>query len=183
MAFSEIETSRLCLRPFHPEDFEAVQAYAGCEENTLYVEWGPNAPEDTVAFLRAVIREATSLHCKDYQFAAQRRDNARVIGAVSLSLQEENQGELGWIVHRDFWRQGYATEMGQAILKFGFETLGLRRIIAHCDTENEGSWRVMEKLGLRREGCFLQSRPAAKRSERPYSDDFSYAMLREEFCG
>jgi RimJ/RimL family protein N-acetyltransferase len=91
------------------------------------------------------------------------------------------------MLHRDNWRQGYATEMGGALLKFGFDELGLHRISARCDSENIASYKVMEKIGMRREGLFLEARPAHKRSIRQYGDELHYAILRDEYlrmeCG
>ncbi|HOJ11508.1 MAG TPA: GNAT family protein [Clostridiales bacterium] len=52
--------------------------------------------------------------------------------------------------------------MGNRILEFGFNDLGLHRIIVHCYTENYGSYRVIERIDMRREGCFLEARPANK---------------------
>lgn len=66
-------------------------------------------------------------------------------------------------------------------LKFGFNDLGFRRIIAHCDAENYGSYRVMEHIDMRREGLFIECRPMNKMSGKKYCDVFSYAILAGEW--
>ena len=71
--------------------------------------------------------------------------------------------------------------MGQILLRFGFDELNLHRIVAHCDAENYGSYRVMEKIGMRREGLFLEGRPANKLSDKKYGDELSYAILKDEW--
>ncbi len=71
---------------------------------------------------------------------------------------------------------GYATEAAQAMLHNGFSTMSLHRIIATCQPENVPSWRVMEKLGMRREGFFKKCIP----SEEGLWDEYYYAILREE---
>jgi len=89
--------------------------------------------------------------------------------------------EIGWILHRDHWRKGYGTELGRALIASGFGELHLHRIVARCDAENCASFGVMEKLNMRREGCFLETRMAHKLSDKPYGDELLYAILREEW--
>ena len=72
---------------------------------------------------------------------------------VSLSA-ENKEGEIGYILNRRYWNQGYMTEAARKVVSFGFEQLGLHRIIATCDPANIGSYRVMEKIGMQREGLF-----------------------------
>ena len=72
------------------------------------------------------------------------------IGAVSLSREEENVWELGWILNKLYWRQGYTLEAAKALMEYANMKLGVTKFCAHCDTENIGSYRVMEALGMRR---------------------------------
>lgn len=71
--------------------------------------------------------------------------------------------------------------MGKAILELGFDQLNLRRILAHCDAENIGSYRIMEKLNMRREGLFIEARRANKNTESKYSDELCYAITKDEW--
>ena len=59
-------------------------------------------------------------------------------------------GELGWVFHRDYWGQGFASEAAGALVEYAVKKLNIRHFIAHCDAENPGSYRVMEKLGMTR---------------------------------
>ena len=88
------------------------------------------------------------------------------------------QAEIGWVVHRDHAGRGYATEAAAELLRICFEELGLRRAVADCFVDNVRSWRVMERLGMRREAHFV--RDALHRSGR-WLDSYSYAMLAEEW--
>lgn len=178
---AEYETERLLLRPFADTDFDAVHSYASCPENLAYMLWGPNTPRDTRAFLQRVANAASQSPQLLYSFAAVRKFDGQLIGGCDLHLESTDTAEIGWLLHRSFWRHGYGTEMGQFLLEFGFHTLKLRRILAHCDAENTGSWRIMEKIGMRREGHFVQGRPAGKFSEKPWTDEFSYAILADEW--
>lgn len=176
-----LETERLLLRPFEETDFEAVHAYASVTENVRYMPWGPNDESQTKAFILQTIAQSKEKPCRNYHYAAVLKSNKKIIGGCSLSISSDDEAEVGWILHRDYWNQGFGTEMGKRIIEFGFKGLGLHRIIAHCDTENYGSYRVMERIGMRREGCFLEARPANKFSDKKYGDEYSYAILRDEW--
>jgi RimJ/RimL family protein N-acetyltransferase len=142
--------------------------------------WGPNNEEQTRWFINMVIAKANEIPCLDYNYAVVLKDTGKVIGGCGINTSED-KSEIGWILHRDYWKQGYGVEMGSALLKFGFEELNLHRIIARCDSENYGSFRVMEKIGMRREGVFIESRPANKLSDKKYSDELAYAILKSEW--
>ncbi|MCL2121687.1 MAG: GNAT family N-acetyltransferase [Clostridiales bacterium] len=175
-----LETERLILRKFQESDFAAVHSYASRADNLTYLTWGPNSEENTKAFLAFAIAQAEEAPCTNYQYAAVLKANDQLIGAINLTLSGR-EAETGWILHKAYWNQGYGTEMAAAVLRFGFHYLNLHRILAHCDAENIGSYRVMEKIGMRREGVFLKGRPAHKGSEKEYGDELSYAFLKEEW--
>ncbi len=175
-----LETERLILRKFTEDDFAAVHSYASCAENIIYMVWGPNSEEQTRNFINISIALAEKIPCKNYQYAAVSKESNMLIGACNLALSG-NEAEIGWILHRDYWKRGYGTEMGKALLDLGFRELNLHRITAHCDAENYGSYRVMEKIGMRREGLFLEGRPAHKLSDKKYGDELSYAVLKSEW--
>lgn len=176
-----LETERLILRPFEESDFEAVHAYASVAENIQYMLWGPNDESQTRAFISQAIAQSRENPCRNYQYAAVLKSSQKLIGGCNLAMIDDDQAEIGWILHRDYWKQGFGTEMGKRIVEFGFRDLGLRRIIAHCDTENYGSYRVMERIGMRREGCFIEARPASKFSDKKYGDEYLYAILKDEW--
>jgi RimJ/RimL family protein N-acetyltransferase len=175
-----LETARLILRAFTPQDFDDVHSYASVPENCIYMEWGPNTALQTRAFIQMAISQAEETPCTNHQYAAVRKETGRLIGACNLAITG-GKAELGWILHRDYWKQGYGPEMGKALLELGFEELKLRRITATCDAENYGSYRVMEKIGMRKEGLFIEARPANKLSNKKYGDEFFYAILKEEW--
>lgn len=175
-----LETERLILRKFEQGDFASVHSYAGFAENIPYMAWGPNSEAQTHAFINMAISKAEENPCVDYQYAAVMKDTHMLIGGCNLFLSGM-EAEIGWILHRDSWKQGYGTEMGRALLEFGFDELNLHRIIARCDAENYGSYRVMEKIGMRREGLFIECREANKLSDQTYGDEFSYAILKDEW--
>ena len=175
-----LETQRLVLRKFTESDFDAVHSYACRVENIIYMPWGPNTEADTREFLRMAIAEAEETPCTNYKYAVVLKSTGALIGGCTFHPSGD-EAEIGWIVHSDYWKQGYGAEMGKALLDFGFGEANLRRIAAHCDAENIASYRVMEKIGMRREGYFIEGRPAHKRSDQKYGDELSYAILKEEW--
>jgi len=178
-----LETSRLILRKFAQDDFTAVHSYASCTENITYMKWGPNTESDTRMYIETAIRLAEETPCMNYQYAVVLKETEELIGGCTLHIKQEGMAEVGWLVKHEHWKQGYGYEMGKRMLKFGFDELNLHRLTAHCDAENEGSFRLMEKLGMRREGLFYDVRPANKQltTGRPYSDELIYAILKSDW--
>ena len=175
-----LETERLILRKFLVNDFEAVHSYASCMENIIYMPWGPNTEEQTREFIDRVIKEAEEVPCVSFIYAITLKKTGKLIGCCDISVKEE-KGSLGWIIHRDYWKQGYGTEAAGALLKYGFTELNLHRITASCNCENTASSRVMEKNGMRREAHFLEINPPHKMSDKKFSDAFVYAILKDEW--
>ena len=178
--FKSLETERLVLRKFNEDDFAAVHGYASCIENVLFMGWGPNSEEDTREFIQMAITSADKQPCEKNYFAVVLKGSGQLIGGCDISI-EGTCGHIGWIIHRDYWRQGYCTELATELLRFGFKELNVRRIITSCDAENVGSYRVMEKIGMRREGLFIEAAPAHKQSKKMYGDELFYAMLKGEW--
>jgi RimJ/RimL family protein N-acetyltransferase len=114
-----------------------------------------------------------------YHFAVAIKESGQPIGECGIS--SDHDGAMDCTLHKDYRRQGYGTEMGRALLGFAFDTLNHHRVIAHCDTENIGAYKLMEKIGMRREGVFLDARPAHTPLAKPYSSVYAYAMLKDEW--
>ena len=169
-----LETGRLLLRPLIADDFDAVHSWGSDPANTRYMAWGPNSAEQTRGFL------ASAKPGKD--FAVVLKDTGSVIGSCGIYPDgAKDTGELGWILHRDYWKRGYGTELGGALIRYGFEQLRLRRIYAPCAAENYGSYRVMERNGMRREA--LHRKAFWARIDREWIDQAVYAILAEDyFC-
>lgn len=145
----EIHTPRLTLRPADISMLESTHAYAGDLENTRYMMYLPYASlEETAQFLRDAEAEWRSEVPQRYEFAIMLEDCH--IGGITLYIQEDrSHAELGWVLHKDYWRRGYVTEAAKALMDFAVQELGVRRIFACCDSENVASYKTMEKLGLK----------------------------------
>ena len=179
-----IETPRLLLRDFTARDFEAVHAYSSLEEVTRFLVWGPNTTLQSKQTIRAYLDDQKARPRHNFDLAIVRKEGPRgarqqLIGGVGLKLSdwENRTAEIGYVLHPDCWGEGYALEAARGIFHAAFGELGLQRIVATCDQRNKASARVMEKLGMRREGAFRQS----KYIQGEWRDEFLYAMLAAEF--
>lgn len=143
-----IQTERLVLKPHGIEYLQTVNKYATDLENTKYMMHLPNENiEETRLFLEGVAAEWQKETPTFYEFAIIL--DGKHIGAVSVYLNEDcSEGELGWIIDKDYWGCGYTSEAGKALIDMCVEKLGVRKFIAHCDSENEASKGVMRKLGM-----------------------------------
>ena len=109
--------------------------------------------------------------------AVELRDTGRMIGEVGIFVSPEKSGDLGWSIHPDFQRRGYASEAAPALLDYAFAVRNLHRATANCGAGNIASVRTMERLRMRREGHFRESRF----TDGDWRDEYLYALLRGEW--
>lgn len=108
------------------------------------------------------------------------RDSGALVGAIGLTIARAHQrAELGYWIAVPYWGRGYATEAARAMVDYAFAALDLARVDAHCLTRNVASARVMEKIGMQREGCL---RAHVIRWDVP-EDVALYGILRDEWAG
>jgi RimJ/RimL family protein N-acetyltransferase len=174
-----IETDRLTLREFRPEDFDAVHAYASDPLVTRFTSFGPNSPEETREFLARTLEAAAAVPRRGYTFGVIERATARLIGSCGLEAcdQTERHYSFGYCFNRDVWRQGFGKETARAIVKFGFEQLDSHRLMALVFTGNTASARILEGLGFRQEGLLRQGMYAREW----WHDILTFAQLRSEW--
>lgn len=148
-----LETERLVMRPFRLADVDAIAGLANDEavaRNTLNIPY-PYARDDAVAWVTSHAEQLERREAVTY--AVTERGLDRVVGAVGLILElEHERAELGYWLGRPYWGRGYATEAAAAVMRWGFEAFDLHRIHASHFPRNPASGRVLEKLGMRREG-------------------------------
>lgn len=173
-----LETPRLHLREFVAGDWPAVLAYQSDPRYLRYYEWTDRSPEDVRRFVGMFIDQQRQEPRTRFQLAVTLRDGGRLIGncGVRLAAAGAHEGEIGYELAPDEWGKGYATEAARAIVRFGFEELGLHRIAAWTVADNTGSARVLQKLGMTLEGR-LRDR---ERYKGRYWDVLMYAMLKED---
>lgn len=148
MKSMNIKTERLLLVPLGPEFLNTTHEYASDIENTRFMIHLPNIDiNETKSFLERVQDEWKKDKPEFYEYAVL-LDNKH-IGSVDIYIvQDHVEGELGWIINKKYSGHGYATEAAREVIKFGINELNINKFIAHCDSENIASYRVMEKLGM-----------------------------------
>lgn len=173
-----LETNRLFLREFQESDLQPIQEFSSDPEVVRYMSWGPNTEKDTQEFLQRAFKQQQKQPRTDYGLAIVLKAENRLIGSGGICVNPDHkEAELGYCFNRRFWGQGYATEAARAFTAFGFEELGLHRIYATCDPANVASARVMEKIGMQREGHLREHLWMKGR----WRDSYLYAILEQEW--
>ncbi len=174
-------TARLTIRPATPDDLDATWAFRRLPEVGEWVTWTGSDRDRYAEQFRDPARLATTLIVE--------RDDV-VVGDLMLRIGDAwaqgevaeratgVQAELGWTLDPAHSGQGYATEAVAELLRICFEDLALRRVVALCFADNTSSWRLMERVGLRREEHTV--RDSLHRSGR-WLDGYGYALLAEEW--
>ncbi len=172
-------TVRLSLRPASADDAAAVFAYRRLPEVS---RWMTRLPDDEDRFAEYFTEHLGVTLVIERDGALIGDAMVRVQNAWAQAEVAERavgtQAELGWCLRPDAWGQGYATEVVHELLAIAFDGLGVRRIEANCFADNVGSWRVMDKVGLRREGYFVAE---SLHRDGTWRDGISYALLAEEW--
>ncbi len=176
-----VRTERLSLRPAVEADLEATWRIRRIE---TVGRWLTSAPasreeyrakfEDPERLAKTLVIELDGVVIGDLMLAIEDGWSQSEVEAQAQGVQ----AELGWCLHPEHEGRGYATEAVQALIRFCFEDLGLRRVRANCFADNAASWRLMERLGMRRE--FYTVRETLHRSA-GWLDGIGYALLADEW--
>ena len=173
-SFTELRTPRLVIRRFTLADAEAFSAYRSDPEVARYQGW--DAPYDVgqaIAFISGLADPCTPGEW--YQLAV--TADGRLVGDVALYTDADPRlGRIGFTLARHAHGHGYATEAVRAILDYAFDR-GAHRIAADCDTRNQRSVGLLERVGMRREGHLRAS--AWCKGE--WTDEYLYAILADEW--
>jgi RimJ/RimL family protein N-acetyltransferase len=175
-----LETERLILRSFTPADAEVFAAYRSDPAVARYQSWeAPYSLAQAKAFIEKLAPVQPGTPGEWYQLALQLKASGQHIGDCAFLVLAEvpQQAEIGFTLARAHQGQGYMTEAARRLLDYLFETFGLHRVSAICDVENTASARVLERLGMRREGHFVESVWFKGR----WGSEYGYALLRREW--
>ena len=174
-------TERLLLRRATAEDVEPIRAI---RELDTVSHWLGTDASDRQRFDEHFGRPARLAHALVVEL------DGTIIGELMFKIEDAwaqaevqqdaagTQAELGWVIDPTYAGRGYATESVVELLRMGFEELGLRRIVAYCFVDNEPSWRLMERVGMRRE---MHTRSDSLHRSGTWLDGYGYATLAEEW--
>ena len=172
----ELKTERLLLRPFRLADVDDVYAYARDPDWARFLL--PMIPQpytrrNAEEFIAGRVAASWST---DSAFAIVL--DSVVVGGINLHINERHEtGELGYSLARVHWGKGLTTQAATAVVDWGFSELGLAKVYASADLRNAGSWRIMEKVGMTREGV-LRSHTKTRDGR---ADQVFYGVLRAEW--
>lgn len=172
----ELTTQRLLIRNFTKNDWKDLYEYLS-DENVVRFE-----PYEV--FTEEQCKHEAIQRSKNEAFIAVcLKDTNKVIGNIYFARQDFDTWELGYVFNTTYQGMGYATESAGEVLREAFEKLGARRITAMCNPNNEPSWRLLERLGMRREGHLIKNIYFKKDADgNPiWQSTYAYAILADEW--
>ena len=177
-----LDSPRLVLRRFAMTDADAFAAYRAdplvARYQDWYQDWERSSLTEAATFIRRQRRQVPGLPGRWTQIALALRESDVLIGDCGVFVDADTpQATVGITLARAFQGHGYATEALTALFDHLFQDGGLHRIAAEVDPRNRPSWRMLERLGMRREGHRLQS----TWFKGEWCDDYLYALLQEEW--
>lgn len=171
-----MKTERLLIRYFFKDDWQDLHEYLSQEEVVKYEPYNVLTEDQS--------KEEAINRSKDYRFhAVCLKDSNKLIGNLFLAGRDFNTWELGYIFNSKYWGNGYALEATSALINRCFQSEEVHRIVAMCNPLNVSSWKLLEKLGMRREGHLIKN-IYFKQDENNnpiWIDTFQYAILASEW--
>ncbi len=174
-----LETPRLRLRRLREADLPLFMAYRNDPEVARYQGWESISLPEAQAFIQAQRSIHPGVPGVGMQIAIELKETGLLVGDCYFCIQVDDpeQAELGYTLATDAQGRGLATEAVAAWLTYAFRAYHLHRVTALLDVENHRSAALLERLGFRREGHFLQSGWFKGK----WCDEYLYAILREEW--
>ena len=177
--FAHLLSPRLILRRFRDSDLVPFCGYRSDPRVARYQDWESWSEEDGRQFLERQMTLHPDVPGTWFQMAIERVGTGALIGDLGLHTLADRpaQAEIGFTLAREHQGEGYATEAVDCLLDYVFGKLEKHRVIAITDTRNTPSVRLLERVGMRREGHFVEN----TRFKGGWGDEYQYAMLEREW--
>ena len=174
-----LESPRLVLRRFVPEDVPSLAAYRNEPEVSRFQSWESFGIEAAAAFVRSTNQPLTPGTW--FQFAFVLRESGALVGDCGLKVHESEprHATIGITLSPEYQHRGLAAEGLSCLFDHLFTKTEVRRVVADTDPDNVPSWRLLERLGMRREGHLRENLWFKGR----WADSYVYAIRREEWLG
>ncbi len=174
----ELTTPRLLLREFKADDWHFTNLYEADPQVMRFQTQPIRDQEGSQQYLAQCLAEAQEEPRTIFDLAVVIKKTNMLIGRVGMRVDfDAEEAALWYILNKTYWHQGYTTEAAAALVNFGFNKLHLHRVWADCDPRNVGSFRVMQKLGMRQEAHFKEN--IFIKGE--WCDSLVYAILDHEW--
>ena len=173
------ETPRLRARSFSAADVEAFVAYRADPDVARYQSWSDYTPERGEAFVESLQGAGPGVPGEWFQFALEARSDGTLVGDLALKVdpEEPREAEVGFTLAPAQQGKGYASEALEALLGYAFETFGLHRVVAVTDALNAPAAALLERVGMRREGHFVEN----IFFKGAWGSEFRFALLEREW--
>lgn len=179
--FNIIQTERLILRKFKESDTEAFFKYRTDPQVKLYQGevWENYKFEQAVEFVKEQMNLNPDIPDTWFQIAIELKETGNLIGDCGIHTlpQDTNQVEIGFTLAPIYQNKGFGLEAVKCLLNYIFRVLNKHRVIAVVDVRNKNSVKLLEKLGMRREGHLIKN----EWYKGEYIDEYLFAMLNEEW--
>jgi RimJ/RimL family protein N-acetyltransferase len=177
--FQFLKTSRLILRRFKDEDLSAFLAYRNDPEVARYQSWHSITESQAKDFILEQKSIQPGMPGEWFQFAIELQDSGGLIGdcGLKVNIDQPQQAEFGITLSRPYQGKGLASEAVVCMLDYAFKILDLHRVIAVTDCLNKPSVALLESLGMRQEGHYLQN----IWFKGAWGDEYLYAILQQEW--
>ena len=161
------------------QDLESFFAYDNHPEHTRHLSRNAYSRDEAREFIETQRTMDLGTEGEYHHLSVELRSTGEMIGTVCIKVtsQRHRQGDIGWFLDARHQGRGYATEASRAMLQFGFANLHLHRMTAVCHATNARSFLMMERLGMRREACFVP----ATYFDGQWHDQYAYAILKAEW--
>ena len=174
-----LETDRLRIRHFQNSDLESFFDYRNDPDVARYQGWDvPYPREKAVEFVTEMSAKEHDVQGEWLQAAIEEISTGQMVGDAAFFVKKDDpQAYIGCTIARSYWRKGDGMEATRCLLDYLFEELDLHRVIAITDVENRASFNMLERMGFRREGHFVEN----LMFKGHWASEYHYAMLKREW--
>jgi len=174
-----LNTKRLIIRNFRDDDYKDLYEYLSDPKTYIFE---PGQPI-TLKKSKKLCMERSK---NNIFIAIELKQEKKMVGHIYFNRIEPKEYdifEIGYIFNKKYQGNGYATEAAKKIIEYAFLDYKIHKIIAGCDSKNKKSWKLLERLGMSREGKFKQNAYFRKdeKEEPIWHDAYSYGILREQY--
>ena len=176
----QISTPRLRLTPVQHKDLQVIHDLLSLPETDQYNALGiPKYQKNTAKHINGWISDMKASPITNHSLAIRLKTDDALIGlfGIKVASKKYNKAEIWYKLHKDHWKNGYATEAAKSAIDYCFLKLDLHRIEAGAATENKASLRVFDKIGMTLEGIKRKNLPL----KTGFADNAEYAILVEEY--
>lgn len=172
----KIETERLILRPLTQNDWKDTFEHRSDIENSKYIYY--MTEEEIRKIFDERIQPWSREENKWLSLGVELKENKKLIGEVGFRYLDKKSalGEFGYRFNRNYHNKGYATEASKALVNKIFKELKIHKLVAICDAENVPSYKIMEKLGMKKEAHYKEH--SWRRGK--WCDEFVYSLINND---